>query len=248
MFVSGGDPRLELRYILERVRRRMSVAKTLSGSSWQPMEVDIPPGERFLVFAPHPDDDAIGCGGTILKLIQSGKAVRVAYLSLQSSARFSREERLREIQRSSEAMGVKDYAFLSEEFPSKVADRGLIGKELSSYRPDTVFVPSPLENHDHHIETFEAYVESKRVTRGEEDTALYEIWTPLIPNMIVDITRFMDRKLDAVNAHKTQIMDIDLSRAVEGLNKYRSAISNKKGYCEAFMFLDSLDLFRTFPH
>lgn len=246
MFVSGNELRLELRYILERVRNRVSVAKTISGSSWWPRDVEVPPGERFLVVAPHPDDDAIGCGGTILKLVDAGKAVRIVYLSLQSSSDYSKKERLEEIARSLEMMGVKDHSFLSEKFPSKKEIADLIGKELSTYRPDTVFVPSPLENHDQHIETFEAYVGLRRELRGEEDTALFEVWTPLIPNMIVDITRFMGRKLDAVNAHKTQTKDLDYAMAVEGLNKYRSAISARQGYCEAFMFLDKADLLRTF--
>jgi adenine/guanine phosphoribosyltransferase-like PRPP-binding protein len=80
--VSGNELRLELRYILERIRKRVSVAKSLSGSSWWPKDVEVPPGERFLIVAPHPDDDVIRCGGTILKLLAVGKSVRIAHLSL----------------------------------------------------------------------------------------------------------------------------------------------------------------------
>ncbi|MDD1773334.1 MAG: PIG-L family deacetylase [Methanomassiliicoccales archaeon] len=244
--MSGNEARLELRYILERIRKRVSVAKNLSGSSWWPKEVEVPPGDRFLIVAPHPDDDAIGCGGTILKLVDAGRSVRIVYLSVQSSKDFSRRERLDEIARSLEIMGVKDHSFLSKEFPPKNEIADMVEKELSTFKPDAVFVPSPLENHDQHLETFEAYSELRKGRDGNEDTILYEIWTPLIPNMIVDITRFMDRKLDAVNAHRTQTKDLDYARAAEGLNKYRAAISTREGYCEGFMFLTRADFLRTF--
>jgi len=239
--------RLELRYILERVKKRVSIAAGLSGSSWWPKEVEIPPGERFLVVAPHPDDDAIGCGGTINKLVHAGKTVRIVYLSIQSSTTFTKMERLDEIARSLEIMDAKDYAFLAEVFPPKVEISELLKKELSIFRPDSTFIPSPLENHDQHLETFEAYVELRKRLPGDDYTVLYEVWTPLVPNMIVDITQFMDAKINAINAHKTQTTNLDFSRAVEGLNAYRAAISARKGYFEAFLTMNRTDILRTFP-
>jgi LmbE family N-acetylglucosaminyl deacetylase len=239
--------RLELRYILERVKKRVSIAKGLSGSSWWPKDVEIPPGERFLVVAPHPDDDAIGCGGTISKLVHAGKTVRIVYLSIQSSTTFTKMERLNEIAMSLEIMGAKDYTFLAEVFPPKVEISELLKEELSTFRPDTIFIPSPLENHDQHLETFEAYAELSKRLPGDDCTMLYEVWTPLVPNMIVDITQFMDMKIDAINAHKTQTTDLDYSRAAEGLNAYRAAISAKKGYFEAFLTMNRADILRTFP-
>ena len=239
--------RLELRYILERVKKRVSIAAGLSGSSWWPKEVEIPPGERFLVVAPHPDDDAIGCGGTINKLVHAGKTVRIVYLSIQSSNAFTKTERLDETARSLEIMGAKDYSFLAEVFPPKVEISELLKKELSVFRPDTIFIPSPLENNREHLETFEAYAELRKGLPGDDCTVLYEIWTPLIPNMIVDITQFMDMKIDAINVHKTQTTDMDYSRAVEGLNAYRAAIFARKGYFEAFLTMNRNDILRTFP-
>ncbi len=46
-----------------------------------PYHLSHPPGERILVFAPHPDDETIGCGGTIRLLVQSKKSVKVIFLT-----------------------------------------------------------------------------------------------------------------------------------------------------------------------
>ena len=51
--------------------------------------MEIPPGNRFLVISPHPDDDVIGCGGTIAKLIDAGKEVRVVYMSIQTDIQLT---------------------------------------------------------------------------------------------------------------------------------------------------------------
>lgn len=65
--------------------------------------------------------------------------------------------------------------------------------------------------------------------------------------MIVDVSQFMSKKLEAVAAHKTQTRDLDYGRAVESLDSYRAAMSTMKGYCEAFLMLSSADfLLRTF--
>jgi hypothetical protein len=106
--------KMELRFIAERIRQRVRRFSDFASTAWNPRLVDIPPGERFLVLAPHPDDDVIGCGGTILRLLAARKSVRIVYLSIQSSRDFSKTERLEEIAESLAILGVKDYSFLAE--------------------------------------------------------------------------------------------------------------------------------------
>lgn len=245
-FVDTELLKMELRFIAERIRQRVRRSSDFASTAWNPRLVDIPPGERFLVLAPHPDDDVIGCGGTILKLLAARKSVRIVYLSIQSSRDFSKTERLEEMAESLAILGVKDYSFLAEQFPSESEIVGLLGEELSSFKPESVFVPSPVENHDQHLKTFGAYVELGRKRKAPESAILYEVWTPLIPNMIVDVSQFMSKKLEAVAAHKTQTRDLDYGRAVESLDSYRAAMSTLKGYCEAFLMLSRADFLRTF--
>jgi LmbE family N-acetylglucosaminyl deacetylase len=221
----------------------------LSKASWTPKLIETIPGERFLILAPHPDDDAIGCGGTISKLVESQKDVRIRYLSIQSEAGIRPEERMNEIENSLKHMGVTDYKFLAMKFPSLDDASRIINEEISSYEPHAVFVPSPVENNDTHLRTFYSYLRcAKSTTDLNFDwlTALYEIWNPLIPNVIVDITRNMPQKIKAIEAHKSQLVNIDFTRVVRGLNCYRSAIVSMSGYAEAFILLPRKDFVRLF--
>ncbi len=133
---------MELRFIAERMRNRFSLADRLEGTAWSPKVMDLPPGRRFLVLSPHPDDDAVGCGGTIIKLLDSGAEVRVVYLSMQEGD-FSRDLRRNEIGSALHRLGVTDHRLREDEFPSAREAVGLIAEELRSYEPDSVFVPSP---------------------------------------------------------------------------------------------------------
>jgi LmbE family N-acetylglucosaminyl deacetylase len=239
--------KMELRFIAERIRQRVRRSSNFVSTAWSPRFVDVPPGERFLVLAPHPDDDAIGCGGTILKLLAAGKSVRVAYLSLQSSVEYSRAERIAEVERAMAILGVKDFLFLEESFPSKERLVDHLEKEISSQDCDSVFLPSPIENHDQHTAVFWAFQElNRRKAIPGMNAILYEVWTPVVANMLVDISEFIHKKTEAIGAHGTQTAQVDFARAVEGLDSYRASMSGHKGYAEAFFFQTSSDLSRTF--
>jgi LmbE family N-acetylglucosaminyl deacetylase len=206
---------MEFRFIAERTRQRVRWSSDFDSAAWNPRLVNIPPGERFLVFASHPDDDAIGCGGTIIKLLAPRKSVRIIYLSIRSSRDLSKRERLEEIVRSLAMHGAKDCWFFAEQFPSEREIVSLLEEESIVLRPESLFVPSPVENYDQDLEAFGAYVSYEKKRKTQESTIPYEVWTPLIPNMIVDVSQFMDKKLEAVAAHRTQMRDSDYVRAVE---------------------------------
>ena len=95
-----------------------------------PPPLDRPPGSRILVLAPHMDDEALGCGGSLHRHVLAGESVTVAYLTdgrkgdpklnaldLPADERERREERLAavrcdEARRSAAVLGVRDLRFL----------------------------------------------------------------------------------------------------------------------------------------
>src|SRR5512139_3535049 len=106
----------------------------LQESMMTPYAVSPVSGERVLVLAPHPDDETLGCGGTIRLLIEARKQVKVVFLTSGDKAdpghlpAGSGEDvhltdyargREREAERALKVLGVSDYEFLR--FP----DRGL---------------------------------------------------------------------------------------------------------------------------
>jgi LmbE family N-acetylglucosaminyl deacetylase len=215
---------LELRLIKEKIGRRISIAESLSNSAWDPKKVEVPPGDRFLVISPHPDDDVIGSAGTILKLLSLKKQVRTVFLSLPSRDSPSKEARKAEVLQSLRILGQEDFSLCESEFPASV--RGvadLITPELERWKPDCIFVPSPLENQNQHLMAFEGYSQALRSSNCKAATALYEVWGMVIPNLVVDIVRM-----------------------ARSLNEYRAISSNMKGFAEAFLYLEREELLKYF--
>lgn len=240
--------KLELRLILEKLTNRFFIARALSKSAWNPKCQELPPGERFLVIAPHPDDDVIGCGGTILKAVAMKKAVRICYLSLPSVHSDSPAERLAEVERSLGVIGVADYSINKQEFPDTTARiREIIEPELANWKPDCVLVPSPLENHNQHRMAFNGYVEAMRNSQCQASTAMYEVWGLVIPNLVIDITDHIGKKSESIAAHASQVRMVDFVKMAQGLDQYRAISSDLKGYAEAFLFLEKRDLLKMFP-
>lgn len=238
---------LELRLIMTRISGRWRTARSLSQSAWMAKRMAIPPGERFLVVSPHPDDDAIGCGGTILKLLEMGKVVRVCYLSLPMSGVELREQRKEELEKALQVLKVKDFSINQAEFPTSAKEvRGIIAREIQGWRPDCVLVPSPLENHDQHLMAFQAYLEHVKGMTDPPATLMYEVWGPLLPNLVVDIDKVMEGKLESIRAHASQVRMVDYCAMVAGLNQYRAYSNGAKGYAEAFLYLEAKDLIRAF--
>ncbi|MCU0861552.1 MAG: PIG-L family deacetylase [Methanomassiliicoccales archaeon] len=229
---------LELKLIGQRISRRISMGKSLAGSAWNPKAMEIVEGERILVISPHPDDDAIGCGGAIIKAVSLGRKVRILYLSLPEIDAPSREARKEEALAGLRAMGVTDFFLPEAEFPEGRAQvSALITKGMAGFSPDMVLVPSPLENHDQHLMAFEAYMDLVR--QGlEAPTCMYEVWGALVPNLVVDITKEWGRKAAAIAAHASQVRKVDYVAMAGALNEYRAISCGLKGRAEAFLQLD----------
>jgi N-acetylglucosamine malate deacetylase 1 len=237
--------KLELKLIYTKISKRVGVGKSLAQSSWNPKFVDVPPGKRMLVLSPHPDDDAIGLGGTIIKLREHGLEVRVVYLSLPTDGAYAHVVRKKEALEALETMGVGDYSIPDGDLPEPGLLRDLIIKELKDYRPDLVFVPSPLENHNQHLVTFTAYLEALRFV-GDVDTALFEVWGMTVPNMAVDITLQAERKAKAIAAHVSQTKQVDYIAMSKALNQYRAISCGHQGQAEVFLWLDRKEMLRLF--
>ena len=239
------EAKLELRLIAEKLRNRFTVPGRLEGTQWSPKVMDIPPGQRFLVLSPHPDDDTVGCGGTIVKLLEADKDVRVVYLSMQVGD-FTSDERRKEIHSALEHLGVKDFSLREASFPTLQEAIDIISRELRGFDPDAVFAPSPFENHDQHLRTFEAFRSAVERMKVNPDAILYEIWNPLMPNLLIPVNSAMERKVTAIRDHWTQVREIDYVRVSQGLTGYRAASLALDGYAEAFLYLPAKDLVRMF--
>jgi LmbE family N-acetylglucosaminyl deacetylase len=140
-----------------------------------PYHLSPPPGERIVVLAPHPDDETLGCGGTLRLLTGAGKEVKVIFLTSGDKGGPDQEARPlpgssgqhggtcvtdyalmreREAERALRVLGVSDYEFFR--FPDREIHEQYHGalqrvmRTAEAFMPDTIYAPSMVElNPDH---------------------------------------------------------------------------------------------------
>ncbi len=213
-------------------------------------------GPQILVLSPHPDDDVLGCGGTLIRHIQQGHQVAILYLCQGDKGIAGLRPAKAAIIRKKEAVLAAQALGIAERHLHFLAqpDDGLYVSPqtvlylkglLDALRPDLIYLPSFVDNHPDHFQT--NLLLKAALTRPVLLSA-YEVWTPLVPNRIVDISGEIEQKRDAIRAHQSQLQALDYLEAIAGLNRYRGGMYPKKPmqYAEAFCFARSSAYFGLF--
>jgi LmbE family N-acetylglucosaminyl deacetylase len=232
-----------------------------------PPPLDRLPGTRILVLAPHMDDEVLGCGGSMHRHIAAGEAVTVAYMtdgrkgdpalnarSLPPPERERLEDALvaarrEEARRSAEILGVRDLRFLGnrdQELRVSPQTRRQVRELLEELKPDLVYLPFPTDHHPDHRATNRIFLAALSAARGITPPlcAGYEVWAPLEPTCLVDITSIAEVKRRALAQFSSQMAVIDYGRCIMGLHAYRSITHlHGRGFAEAFVLL-SADAYR----
>jgi LmbE family N-acetylglucosaminyl deacetylase len=206
-----------------------------------------PPGDRVAVFAPHYDDDVIGCGGTLHKHVLAGDKVTIIYFTdgregdpaCQVKTLVCRI-RKKEAVRATRLLGIKQHIFLEEPETRLKARRKLVerlAEILVELRPDLIYIPSFLENHIDHFEVNRILLKLTNSIKNRPNIAAYEVWTPIVPNVIVDITSIITKKEAALTQYESQNRQVDYVNTTLGLNRYRSVmVLQGQGYAEGFIY------------
>ncbi|HJP17878.1 MAG TPA: PIG-L deacetylase family protein [Nitrospinota bacterium] len=199
--------------------------------------------KKVLVLAPHPDDEAIGCGGTLLRLTKNGcYGETIFFTNGMKSETDARKEiakiRRNEALKGSEKLGIKKCHFLNQ-FDSRLkSDKNSVSfvlSRLNDLKPDLVLTPFFIDNHPDHRETARILAVAASKYYQNFTYCCYELWSTLIPNSVVDITSFMEEKIAAIESHKSQTAENSLVDLAEGLNRYRAIVSGQPfQYAEAF--------------
>ncbi|MDW5562422.1 MAG: PIG-L deacetylase family protein [Methanomassiliicoccus sp.] len=243
------DERVRPLLIGGKMRRYMKFVKifgriTVGKCSPQPPIRPVEEAQRVLVIAPHPDDEVLGCGGTVKKYGERGAHIKTLYFTDGSEGNpdLGGQElatmRRQEAEEGLKIIGCHDSQFLDNKDGDLRADRnaiGATGEVLDMFHPDIIFVPFIFDNHSDHIQSAIALAEALKNYREPVICYCYEVWTPLFPNLLVDITDTIDAKMKAMDAHRSQIDHQNIKECVFGLNSYRAIGWGKKvKACEAF--------------
>ncbi len=204
-----------------------------------PVELDSIPGNKIIILIPHPDDEIIGCGGLIFKLIEQNKQIIFFYNTVSES------ERIEELKKVNEITGIR--FIINEGYYRKK-----LKEVIESEKPDVIIIPDFIENHaDHYKIAEELYFVLKNRPDFKVKILMYEIWTPHQPNVVIEITNYIEKKIEVLKLYKSQLKNKDYINMVTGLNSYRAAylkysendIEKKTKYAESFVLIHSAEEF-----
>lgn len=245
--------------VLGGVRAPARLLLQLVNANQAPALAPVPAAQRVLVLAPHMDDETIGCGGALRQHLAAGASVDVVFLT-DGAEGFEHDERQRLThddrcairRRESEAacavLGVSATHYLDLPDGRSRIEPTVVEAFLSlldKVAPDIVYLPFLTDSHHDHRTCNALLLEAAR-TQPALDALLcncYEVWTPLLPNHIVDISADIDTKMAALGCYESQLAMNNYLSSVRGLNAYRAIANRSQGYAEAF-YLTTLGEYR----
>ncbi len=177
-----------------------------------------------LVFAAHPDDAEMSCGGTICKLIDQGKKVGIIDLTRgELGTRGSAELRKKEAAKASEIMGLsvrKNLGFRDGFFENNEAHQIAIIQQIRAYQPELLLVNAIHDRHPDHgkgskLVKDAAFLSGLRKISTSLNGEFQEAWRPkkifsyiqdhrLQPDFVVDISAYFDQKWQSILAYSSQ--------------------------------------------
>ncbi|WP_417428411.1 bacillithiol biosynthesis deacetylase BshB1 [Halpernia sp.] len=178
----------------------------------------------FLAMGAHPDDVELGCGGTLAKLISEGKTVAIVDLTRgELGTRGTDQTRAQEAKTACEILGIahrenlgmKD-GFLknSDEYQMQIV------KIIRKYKPEILFCNAIDDRHPDHAKAAKlisdaCFLAGLKKIETELNGENQEVWRPkqifhyiqwknITPDFVYDISDFMNKKIEACLAYKTQ--------------------------------------------
>lgn len=215
----------------------------------------------ILVFAAHPDDAELACGGTIARLTSQGKMIGIVDLTQgEMGTRGTPETRKAEAEASArilglavrEQLGLPDTQFGTD----RVFQLPLI-QMIRKYQPDVVLCNALDDRHPDHgrsakLESDACFFSGLAKIETEIEGTVQSAWRPsqvyhyiqdrmLKPDFVMDISDFWDTKLAAIKAFKTQFFDPDNKEpntyiSSEPFLRFLEARSREFGHQAGFVF------------
>ncbi|ACD53029.1 PIG-L family deacetylase [Clostridium botulinum] len=217
--------------------------------------------KNVLIISVHPDDETIGCGGTILKHKDNGDKITWLILtSAETRYGYSYEQVMAE-KKQVEDIG-KAYGFdkiynlkfgpakINYDIFSNLINK--ISEVMYKVKPEIVYMINRSDVHTDHQIGAKAILSCTKSFRYPfiKRVLMYECLSEteiapqfqeniFIPNVFSDITKYIEKKLDILKLYKTELQDIPQPRneeSVKALARYRGCTACTK-YAEAFMLV-----------
>jgi len=222
-----------------------------------PEWMSLPPGNRMVVVAPHPDDESIGAGGLMSAWTQyPGRSAEVVFLTrgeagdrllrsgdLSPAARTARlaaviEQRRDEAGRALDILGASAH-WLDGHDGALATDVARLSDAMTAHfdvvPPDIVVAPFPADRHPDHAAA--ARIAGRAAIALPERTPVlcYEVWSPAPANALFDMSDTAAAKWRAIASHESQVATTDYVAAAQGLATYRGISGGRNVPAEAFV-------------
>lgn len=211
--------------------------------------------KNILIISPHLDDEILGVAGTLLYHLDKGDKVYWINVTLP-------DDDVKKSRRLSEQKKVNTFFKFENSYQLNFASTTLEGKIdqlisafaplFNEIEPNIVYLPNRSDVHSDHRVIFKAAYSCTKSFRYPfiEKVLMYETLSetefapPLLenvfnPNVFVDVTKYMDQKIEAMKIYKEELMTEEFPRSIEAIKSlahYRGVRTGCK-YAEAFMLL-----------
>lgn len=225
--------------------------------------------KKILVIAAHPDDEVLGMGGTIKKLVNKGAEVHLLIVTDGSTSQYRNDKYLQKIidEKKTETKNCADILGVKAIYYGNLPDMKLdavphiqinqvVEKYIDEVRPDTVFTHFWGDVNADHQNVYKSTLVAVRPVMGQLVKRLYcyqvpssTEWTPckpdtmFVPNVFIDISEFAEQKYEAFTKYTTELRDYPHPRSVQYLRETDIANGLKVGLncAEQFMLLREID-------
>jgi LmbE family N-acetylglucosaminyl deacetylase len=189
-------------------------------------------GKKALVVAPHQDDEAIGCAGTLIKHVKLGLNVEIVFCTYDS------HERMKEAENAASIIGSKKNHFMNFPILNLYKNKDFyksLALTISRVNPDVIFIPFLFDKHNDHFAISYALMNIQKDINLKFMVYSYSVWSTLNPNCLVDISNEWELKKKAIECYKTQLAGRNYIRIAQGLNQYWGEVKEHgMKYAEVF--------------
>ncbi|ORI01037.1 PIG-L deacetylase family protein [Campylobacter concisus] len=215
---------------------------------------------KILVVAVHPDDETLGCGGTLLKHKHNGDKIYWLICTKIDEGSDYYTTRENEIKQASDvykfdgvfSLGLKTMR-VDEYSMSELI--GKVSKVINEVRPSIIYLPFKGDVHSDHRKIFEASYSCTKVFRYPFIKKIYMMETlsetefapstkedSFIPNSFVDISEYFEKKIEIMKIFKSEVAEHPFPRSeknIRALAVLRGATCGCE-YAESFMLLKEI--------